>query len=978
LSFSIIGKGQVNIDSLEHLLKSANDTGKISILNKLGDAFITIDYKKAFDYTSQALELSTEKKYTQGEADAQKNLGYIYLTYAEYPKAIEHSNIAYKLYTSLKSHENKGFVLNMLGVTYETIGVYDKALHYFLQAMKIYEQYGIEKRMASVYSNISLIYGYQNRQELSREYIRKALRFDKKNHDEVGIAIDYTNIANSYFSEKQYKKVLLYYDSIIPILKKNQDFVTLGNAYGLFGGNYYYLNNKEKAIELYLLSIETLEKVNDVREILNSYNSLAKLFIEKGDLKKATEWGNKALTLACKIKRNYSYASVYKTLTLLSKDKGDYKQALEYQDKYLQYNDSLKKNELSQKLLNMQTLYDTEAKEQQITSLNKENELKSNRLSKQQWIITLVVISLTFSLLFLLILLNRYRIKQNANKALELKNKEIEWQKQQIIEINNKLSEQASKLKKLDEVKSRFFTNISHEFRTPLTLITSPLEVFISQTADEKLKLDYIMMLGQAKKLLTLVNQLLELSKLEKGLMRLVLSKDDLNTFIRTLTSSYASLAEELKVELTFEGINSPLNIWFDKDKVEKIVTNMITNALKFTNSQGKISVVMRKVPANEQIVEIVISDTGTGIDTEHLKYIFDPFYQASQSVNKKFQGTGIGLALVKELLNLHHGSISVNSKPGKGSEFIVQLPVDKSAYKEDEFIEAETEPKLTPLQLHSEIPITPDEKIESEPLVVKENPIILLVDDNEDMRKYIMRNISNEYQVTEATDGNEGIEKAKEHTPDIILADIMMPGMDGLEMVKILKTDVRTSHIPIVFLTAKASDENKIEGLETQADDYITKPFNFKELTLRIRNLIFNRQKLREKFAKSISITPSEIASNSVDEQFLQKALQIIETHIDDTEYNAEKFCQDMGMSRSNLHRKLIALTNQPATEFIRSIRLKRAAQLLSNHSASVSEIAFKTGFGNLSYFTKCFKEQFGITPSEYPLSKKDKVAES
>lgn len=973
LSASITVKGQVNTDSLEQVLKSAKDTVRINILNKLGDELTTVDYEKSLAYTAEALALSEKRNYAKGEADAQKTFGYIYLTKAEYPKAIEHSDKALALYTSLNDQENKGFIFNMLGVIYETLGVYDKALNYFLQAQKIYEQFGIERKMANVYSNISLIYLNQKRYELSLDYVRKALKIDLKNNDENGVAIDYTNIANTYFADKQYTKALQYRDSIIPILKKNQDYITLGSAYSLFGGIYYDLNNWQKAIELYQLSIETLTKVNDIRELLNSYVNLAQIYYDKKDLEKATLWGKKALELSVKVNRNYSFASVYKTLALIHKAKGEYKQALECQEKYVQYNDSLKKNELSQTLLNMQTLYETETKEQQINYLNKENNLKSNQLLRQQLIIALVVISLILSLLFLVFIFNRYKIKRNANKALEAKNNEIEAQKQQIVEINNKLSIQASELKNLDEIKSRFFTNISHEFRTPLTLIISPLEILLSKPSDETINSEYTIMLRQAKRLLSLVNQLLELSKLEKGLLHLSLTNDDVNRFVRVLTTSYSSLGYETNIEMTYEGPNNELIMWFDKDKVEKIVTNLITNAIKFTKPGGKVSVALSISPTNKHLVELTIKDTGMGIDAENLKYIFNPFYQASLSVNKKFQGTGIGLSLVKEMVVLHHGSISVHSQVGKGSEFIVQLPIDKSAYNEDEFIEVENEYNISNPEIFTKANI---QSVENEVVLKtdKVKDILLLVEDNEDMRRHIAQNLMAEYQIVEAANGNEGLEKAFESLPDIILSDIMMPDMDGIELATILKKDERTSHIPIILLTAKASEKNKIEGLESRADDYITKPFSIHELSLRIQNLIFNRQKIREKFEKNISIIPSDIVTNSVDEQFLMKALHIVEIHIDDLEYNAEKFCKDMGMSRSNLHRKLIALTNQPVTEFIRTIRMKRAAQLLSNHTASVSEIAFKTGFGNLSYFTKCFKEQFGTTPSEYANQMKQK----
>ena len=957
--------GQQNIDSLERILKSAKDTARIDILNQLSFDLTSIDNKKAVEYATEALEQSENKKYIKGIAGAHRAFGNIYGTTAEYSKAIEHAKKALELYTLLKDEEKKASSLNLLGNVYLYLALYDKALDYYLQAQKIYEQCGIEKDMAVVLSNISIIYGIQQRPALSREYFRKALRIDLKNKYYTGVAIDYANIANTYNDEKQYQKALQLYDSIVPVLKKEQDYYSLGSTYSLFGGIYNNLKKYEKAIELFHLSIESLEKVNDKKELINTYVNLAQVYYDKGDLETATAWAEKALELTKYVKRHFSFASVYQTLTMISKAKGDYKKALGYQDKAIQYNDSLKQSELSQKLLSMQTLYETEAKEQQINFLNKENALKSNRLLRQRLIIALVAVSLLLAVLLIIFLLNRYRIKHQANRALEIKNSEIENQKQQIIEINSRLSVQASELKELDEAKSRFFTNISHEFRTPLTLIIGPLEVMIAETSNEKNIAGYEVMLRQARRLLTLVNQLLELSKLEKGAMRLTLSKGDINKFIRTITSSYSSLATEQKIELIFKGLDGELDIWFDKDKIEKIITNIITNAFKFTNAEGKISVILRKVKGDSQFIEVAVRDTGPGIGSDHIKHIFEPFYQAASS-STKFGGTGIGLTLAKELVHLHHGTISVQSKPGAGSEFVIQLPVDKSMLDGDEFVESEEEPGYNNVPVTVET-INKTSGTEQSGKNVAGKTLILIVEDNDDMRNYIAQNLPNSYHVSEAVNGCEGLEKANEIMPDLIIADIMMPGMDGLEMVKLLKKDERTSHIPVIFLTAKASDESKFEGLETRADDYITKPFSIRELALRVQNMIFNRNKLREKFEKSITVVPSEVTSNSVDEQFLRRTLQIIENNMDNLEYNAEKFCDDMGMSRSTLHRKLIALTNQPATEFIRTIRLKRAAQLLSKRAASVSEIAYQTGFGNLSYFTKCFKEQFGKTPSEY-----------
>ena len=552
---------------------------------------------------------------------------------------------------------------------------------------------------------------------------------------------------------------------------------------------------------------------------------------------------------------------------------------------------------------------------------------------------------------------------KRSNQLLENQNNEIEEQKQEIILINKQLEARAEELKELDLVKSRFFTNISHEFRTPLTLIIGPLETLSKKTDDREVITEYGMMLRQAKKLLMLINQLLELSKLQKNMLELKVSKQDLSRLIRTIVSAFTSFARELNSEIRYTERVTISEFWFDKDKVEKVVNNLITNALKFTPREGRVDVLLKNSPNGSGSVEISVKDTGTGIEEEDLKHIFDPFYQADSLANRRFEGTGIGLALVKELVQLHKGSIRVNSQKDKGSEFIVELPVSKSLYQDneiateevlpaDDFYFQETE-KTSGQEATNELP--------------KEKTRILLIEDNPDMRHYIRSNLVKKFRITEASDGMEGISKARALIPDLIVADVMMPRMNGLEMTRVLKNDERTSHIPIIILTAKASDESKIEGLQTQADDYVTKPFNVEELTLRIRNLIANRKMMREKFTKSFEVNPSEITTSTIDERFLQKALQIVEKNMDVSDFGSEQFCSEITMSRTHVHRKLKALTGQSTTQFIRSIRLKRAVQLLRQNAGSVSEIAYQTGFSNLSYFTRCFREVYGESPSEY-----------
>jgi DNA-binding response OmpR family regulator len=363
--------------------------------------------------------------------------------------------------------------------------------------------------------------------------------------------------------------------------------------------------------------------------------------------------------------------------------------------------------------------------------------------------------------------------------------------------------------------------------------------------------------------------------------------------------------------------------------------------------------------------VEIIVRDTGIGIPEGELPHIFDRFYQVDGSQTREQEGTGIGLALTKELVELHNGTITVRSAVGKGTEFLVRFPTGSAHLRADEIKVAQPvigERALAPLESPGHAPSgnagvqTPDGT----------HPIVLVVEDNIDVRAYIRQYLVQSYQVLEAQDGREGVEKATEAIPDLIISDVMMPKMDGYELCRTLKLDEKTSHVPIILLTAKAGQENKIEGLETGADDYITKPFDAKELLVRVKNLIDLRRKLRERFSVGQVLKPGEIAVTSIDDAFLKKVMGIVEARLGEEGFSVEDLALEAGMSRSQLHRKMTALTGQSPSEFVRYMRLHRAMALLKKNAGTVSEIAYTVGFSGVSYFTKCFREQFGLLPSD------------
>lgn len=519
--------------------------------------------------------------------------------------------------------------------------------------------------------------------------------------------------------------------------------------------------------------------------------------------------------------------------------------------------------------------------------------------------------------------------------------------------------EQNSKLKELDNLKTTFFTNISHELRTPLTLITGPFQQLAEKYPSDKL---IPLIQRNTDRLLTLINQLLDISKLEAGQMKPEISKQNITEYLRTLTSSFTSLAESR--EIKFEGVFSKIEThgYIDKDKTEKIVTNLLSNAFKFTPKDGKVRITAQ-FDESKKTMTIEVSDTGIGIESEKLSKIFDRFFQVDDAQNRKYEGTGIGLALVKELVEVLKGKISVRSQQNIGTTFTVNIPIDAITWKG--FI---TETRETALKTTFESKSIEKESIERVTSLETDN-ILLIVDDNEDIRKYIRSIFENEYKIVEAVNGKDGIEKATEQIPDVIISDLMMPEMDGFEFCKLLKADEKTSHIPIIMLTAKANVESRIEGFELGADDYLIKPFNSQEMQARVKNLLVIREKLKKYYQTSDTQKPvnNDVKISVIDEQFIKKVRDAIDIHISESQFSIEQLANELSLSPTQLRRKIKALSNQTIVEFIRLYRLEKAAQLLTQNAGNISEIAFNVGFDSLSYFSKVFQEIYGVSPSDF-----------
>ena len=538
------------------------------------------------------------------------------------------------------------------------------------------------------------------------------------------------------------------------------------------------------------------------------------------------------------------------------------------------------------------------------------------------------------------------------------------------------------KIKEVHNMKLQFFTNVSHEFKTPLTLILGPLEKLLeSDKTSNSVREMLVLMQRNANQLYKLIQQVLEFRKIENNELKLSVSKIDVVNFCKELTASFQLLANKKNIKIVFKSNQDEFIDWFDFDKLEKIVNNLMSNALKFTPEHGKISI---KVSVNKNSrsqgfmdlsnnnVEIIVKDTGHGIPKDKLPFIFKRFYQVN-SLDGDHMGSGVGLALTKSLVKLHNGEIFVSSKVTKGTKFIVRLPVgveyanidnDNTEFlEENELIEdAVFETELEPVQ--SEAPALNKEG----EIKLSKLPLILIVEDQVDMRTFIKSLLSETYQIIEAADGLEGKKLALENIPDLIISDLMMPKMNGKELCAELKNNEITNHIPIILLTAKSSMENRIAGIRTGADAYMSKPFNAGFLEAKIENLLETREFLRKKYKDDDDGLNSEIAGISAfDKQFIEKAEGIIEVNLMNDEFSVIDLGAELAYSRMQLYRKLKSITGLSANEFIRSYRLKKAASLLKETQMNITEILYEVGFTNRSYFTKCFKLKYEKTPKEY-----------
>ena len=837
-------------------------------------------------------------------------------------------------------------VYNLMGTILTARGKMSQALHYQFQALQIARDTRETDRELTALSNIAEIYTDNLDTVQSMAYYQQALELAESIADTISIAV----INNNLSGITQDPDLKLTYAhralDLFQILYYPDGIAHSSNelARGLRD-----IKSYDQALPYVRTSIEIWMASGFKQGLAAAYSNIGIIYGYLAQHDSARKYFDRAIQLFDSLEDKTIAKDAFVEMADMYEAMGHSASAMTYLKRAMHLKDMLYSAERAQQLAVAETDFETQEKEQRLAE---QRRTITRQRNTQKNVLFGVALAFILILGWLQYLRYRQRMRRkDADLLLQLEKNEAE------------------KLRELDRLKTNFFTNISHEFRTPLTLIHTPLnEALKKSTTGRAVELPWNHAHNMAKsttRLLQLVNRLLDLTKLEAGKMQLSVSKGDLAQFIRSIGYGFESMALDKQINYHVMVTSAPVFVWHDQEKIEHILYNLLANAFKFTPRGGRISLEARFEKEN---VEILVCDNGIGISREELPRIFERFFSNPQSRDAERGSSGVGLALTKELVRLHNGTIDVESQVNLGTTFRLSFPTSKDAYELDQMRDVAAEKKQMEEPVLREAQISSVEHDPSSPSKdgIEQQPLLLIVEDNKELREYITAELTGLYRVETAIHGTDGLAKAVISIPDLIITDVMMPEMDGIELCRRLRQKVETSHIPIIMLTAKADREGRLSGLAVGADDYLTKPFDQEELRLRVKNLVAQRLLLKKKFSQHIFFKPSEIAANSVDEAFLNRVLRIIEENMEDTSFGVEDLGKAISLSRSQLHRKLKAIADKSPNELIRNIRLQRAHDLLQKNAGTASEVAYRVGFNSLSYFSKCFKDQFDITPSE------------
>lgn len=807
------------------------------------------------------------------------------------------------------AYNDYGYALGLHGQLTEKVNCLFKALEIYESMPQL--NHG---EVAITYNNISMVYYELGQRKKAVEYGEKSIEHRKLDDNIEKLALGYCNLSQMYRGLDDQKSK--YYQSLcVEYAEKSGNQDRIIHAYITSALMESDSENREAAITFEKKAVAVLEQNQDNPGMLaKRYLALGMHCIALNKSKDLTlSYLNKALELSKSVKDKTVISETYNQLSDFYQRQKMYREALESKKKYYIYRDSVITETTNSTIADLETKYETAKKEKEIDSLMAQNQISRQQKKTQTYLFSGVLMLIGISGLFL------FYTYRNKLKTVR-------------------------KLKELDTLKSRFFANISHEFRTPLTLIKSPLQLLQSEENDVSRTRHLSMIEQHCERMLSLVDQLLQLSKIDSGQLKLLLQRNPLSSFLETLVEPFALSAAkagfifEKQIEKT-ESLQ-----WFDKDILEKIISNLLSNALKYT-PQGEYIGFVSKIGNNQ--LHLTVKNTAEDIQNKDISRLFERFYQEKHNS----EGAGIGLALVKELITLYKGKLTAKTE-GRALVLNIRLPLDIETLKDVSVITAENTDEI-PWQKAT----TGSEDL----------PLLLVADDHADIRRVLKDLFQKEYHILEASDGVSALKIAVNEIPDIIISDVTMPNMDGFELVQALKQNDITSSVPIILLTAQTSDESHLKGLQYEADDYITKPFNHNILKTKVRQLIEVRHKLRERYSKELVLKPNDITITSADEKFIGRLQDVLDKELSNAGFSADDFARTVGMSRMQLHRKLKTLLGVSATEFLRSERIKAAAVLLKKDALNISEIAYHVGFNDISYFSKCFKETLGATPSEY-----------
>lgn len=921
------------------------------ILNDLGKFHMWgTQFEEAQNFFQQALDLQLTANNKNYQAGILLNMGNNASDANQVDRAIEFYQRSLQLRIELENQRAQGVLLSLIAEHYLKVGAYALALEFNQKSQTIAEQIDDKAILSHVLQGIVKI--YQGMGDFDQAYIVLQQALAKRlewGQDKIASLQD---IGQHFFLQERYDSALYYFYQVLPLLKNSASKRTeLARIYHLIG------KTQEKKLELDSAAFYLERALRLSRETTNlelqglSLLGIGQTLSLRGQLTEARGVYEEAYQLSRRSGYKEQELKAAEALYSISKRNNEFQKALRFYEIHQQIQQDLFSEKNVREIIRLEANNRFE-KEKQALQFEQER-----KLSRQRSLQYAIAIALGVSLLIILAIAWYYRQKQKANTALQ--------------ELNEKISQQNRQLAELDQLKSQFFTNISHELRTPLTIING-MAGQIVQSPERWLQKGTAMIRRNSANLLNLINQILDLRKLERGSMQVDNIQGDIILYLRYLLESFHVLAESKEITIHFLPFSESMIMDFDKEKVRQIFSNLLSNAIKFTPAQGSIYVRIEIDLLEDQEIPqfcIWVRDTGIGIPQEKLPHIFDRFFQVDSSPEgpgtRKSKGSGVGLSLVKELVLLMGGTIQVSSDPGEGTTFKVYLPISHEApvQEKDDLIQLES--TIFPVSPPLEVP--PVEMPDSVEETITNRPHLLIVEDNPDVAQYLQSLLEEQYQLQFAEDGEEGIDMALASIPDLIISDVMMPFKDGFELCHTLKTEETTSHIPIILLTSREDEESKIAGLHRGADAYLTKPFNPKELFVRLKKLLDLRKQLQARYAQLDLSSPPTQAAFKQEDVFIKKVRQVIEENLDDENFSIAALCRQVHMSRSQLHLKVKALTSRSTSHFIRAVRLHKAKEFLHKTDWNITEVAMAVGYQDPAYFSRTFAEEFGISPSDF-----------